>query len=134
MVIFKKKKSVLIIDDEQNILQICSILFSKWGFEAKTADSGAMGVTIAKDSKFDIILLDVTMPEEDGFEVCLRLRNLPATKNVPVIFLTGLSNPKVVDKAYEYGATGFVVKPIDSLKLKSKVEEILAISIQEKEQ
>ena len=114
---------ILAIDDEQAIRDL--IKRGLTGHEVITASDGPEGLEEAHRSTPDLVLLDVTMPEMDGFEVCRRLRASPVLATVPVIFLT--ARGALADKleGFDAGADDYVVKPFDLQELEVRVEAVL---------
>ena len=76
------------------------------------AETGRQGINLAESSHPDLILLDVIMPGMDGIETCRRIKSLPAGKDIPIIFLTALSDPQSVVKGFEAGSVDYISKPI----------------------
>lgn len=110
-------QTILIIDDTpDNLTHISTLLKEK--FKVKVATNGGKGLTIAAtDPKPNLILLDIMMPEMDGFEVCQKLKADPGTAAIPVIFLSGKSESADIEKGMSLGAQGFVSKPVEPEKL-----------------
>jgi putative two-component system response regulator len=115
-----EKKTILTVDDApENIDIVKAILVPD--YIVKAAINGKMALKIAQSQKPDLILLDVLMPGMDGFEVCRQLKLDPATRDIPVIFLTGETDPTSEAKGLELGAVAFVLKPADPTLLKDCV-------------
>ncbi|MBF0286982.1 MAG: response regulator [SAR324 cluster bacterium] len=122
--------TILVIDDQQDNLIVLSTLLQELLEDAKvvTAQSGAEGIEKAKHEKPDTILLDVIMPEMDGFEACLRLKSNEQTKHIPVIMLTAIqSDVESRTKALELGADAFLSKPVDETELIAQINAMLRI-------
>ena len=115
---------VLIIDDEPDIREIISIAFNLRWPEASvlTAGSGAQGLEITREEKPDIIILDVTLPDAEGFEVCKQIR---ALTDAPVVFLTARDSEVDKVKGLEAGADDYIVKPFNHLELLARVRAML---------
>lgn len=112
--------TILVVDDNPvNLKMITDYLGKEIGFHMLTAKSGKSGLERARRGQPDIILLDVLMPGMDGFETCHRLKAQPETKDIPVIFMTALSDTKDKVKGFEAGGVDYVTKPIQQ-------EEVLA--------
>lgn len=101
---------VLIIDDERGILKMYSQYLEHAGIEVITALDGSTGVSMAKEKKPDVILLDIIMPRYNGLDVLRDIRTNAETKNIPVFLLTNLPEESTGDKAKELGASGYLVK------------------------
>jgi len=123
------KYCILIVDDEPaNLDLLRGILHEK--FKVKAAINGVQALKIAlKDPAPDLILLDIVMPEMDGFSVLAHLRDDSRAENIPVIFISANADSEQKQKGIELGATGFLSKPINPQMLYSLIEEILNISI-----
>jgi CheY-like chemotaxis protein/two-component sensor histidine kinase len=108
-----KKNTLLIVDDDTaNLMELISILQSDYTVQA--AKDGISAITIAEKSKPDLILLDVMMPDMDGFEVINELSKSDATKNIPVIFITGLKKNGSESEGLAHGAVDYIHKPFDA--------------------
>ncbi|MEM7034090.1 MAG: response regulator, partial [Chloroflexota bacterium] len=107
-----KGKTVLIIDDHPTNLSVIAEFLENEGFEIMVAQDGKQGMEQAYLGQPDIILLDVMMPEIDGFETCHLLKQDERTKTIPVIFLTALANENDKVKGFEAGAVDYITKPI----------------------
>lgn len=110
-------QTILIIDDTpDNLTQISSILKEK--FKVKVATNGAKGLSIAStEPRPNLILLDIMMPEMDGFEVCQKLKSNDSTSSIPVVFLSGKADSSDIEKGLSLGAQGYLTKPVDPEKL-----------------
>lgn len=118
----ESKHRILLIDDDPLMRQIVRTTLVKDGYEISEASSGEEGLARAKANRPDLILLDVMMPDLDGFEVCHRLRSFPLTVNVPIIMLTALGdmNDKVL--GMQMGADDYITKPFDPREMRSRIE------------
>lgn len=106
-----EKKLVLVVDDAPVNLQVVSAIL-KDDFKVRIATSGAKALDLVKAEPHpDLILLDVTMPEMDGYEVCGILKATPEVKDIPVIFLTGKTETEDETKGFEVGAVDYIHKP-----------------------
>jgi two-component system alkaline phosphatase synthesis response regulator PhoP len=114
-------KTILIVDDEKDILDLLKYNLQKEGFHILTASNGAQALERA-ERKPDLILLDVMMPEYDGWEVFRRLRKNPATERIPVIFLTAKDSETDEVVGLELGADDYITKPVSIPKLIARVK------------
>ncbi len=116
---------VLIIDDDQEIMEWLSTDLKLSGFFTDTANNGLTGLQKTQNGNYDLIILDVMMPEMDGFEVCKNLRKSAKTKDTPVILLTakGTLEDKVV--GFDSGADDYLVKPFDIQELLVRIRALL---------
>ena len=120
----KEKNSVLIIDDEKaNCLAIAQILKNEYTVYVST--DGYDGIEVAKRNQPDVILLDVIMPRIDGFAVIAILKNTFETKNIPVIFVTGLGNEEDEEKGLSLGAEDYISKPFSPAVVKLRVQKTI---------
>ncbi len=124
----KKKNSILVIDDNANNLKLLNTVLAKCGYVVRLATSGQMALNSCASSPPDLILLDITMPGMDGFEVCRRIKNDPAAHDIPVIFLSALKEEGDIVQGYEVGGVDFVTKPFNAKVLKSRVQTHLTIN------
>jgi two-component system alkaline phosphatase synthesis response regulator PhoP len=116
---------VLLVDDEQDILVLLKYNLEKENFLVQTASNGKEGIEVAKEFKPDIIVLDVMMPEMDGIETCLELRQIPDLKNVLITFLTARGEDYSQIAGFDSGADGYITKPIKPRVLVSRLKALL---------
>jgi len=121
----KDNRAILIIDDDDDIRGFLSDLLSTEGYQTQGAASGAEGIEIARRSKPDMVLLDIMMPEMDGYEVCERLKTDAATRDIPIIMVTVKNDITDISRSLVTGASGFIVKPFDPDALLLLVEMVL---------
>jgi sigma-B regulation protein RsbU (phosphoserine phosphatase) len=127
MIEFDKKKLVLVVDDAPANLQVVRSIL-KDDFKILLATSGAKALDLAKaEPKPDLILLDVVMPEMDGYEVCGILKTTPEAKDIPVIFLTGQTETDDETKGFEVGAVDYIHKPFSPAVVKARVHTHLVL-------
>lgn len=107
-------KSVLLIDDEWMIQQAVKARLTACGFAVTVAGDGPAGLEEARNGRPDVVLLDVRMPDMDGFEVLRQLRADPTTAGIPVIFLTANVQDSTRQEARNAGAAGFLSKPYEA--------------------
>lgn len=113
----------LVADDVPMIRKLVEFHLKQVGFEISNAADGAEALTLAENSKFDLILLDIMMPEMDGLEVLRRIRTGTVNKGTPVIIMTAYGDSANVKKAVEYGANDFIVKPVEQVSFRKKIIE-----------
>ena len=114
------KKTLLLVDDAPANLDILIDFLDE--YETIDTTEGNEALELAKTEKVDLILLDIVMPEIDGFEVCRRLKNDPKTQEIPVIFLTSRSDDESIERAYEVGGVDYVTKPFRKKELLSRIK------------
>ena len=118
---------VLIVDDTKNIHALVKARLNGEPVELHSCFSSADGLAMAGTLLPDLILLDVDMPDMDGFEVCRRLKGHPATMNIPVVFLTGAGSTDEKIRGLELGAVDYVTKPFEPAELRARVRAALRI-------
>jgi two-component system cell cycle response regulator len=112
---------ILIVDDTAENLDIAGNLLAKDQYDIYIADSGQMAIDLAANHVFDLILLDIMMPDIDGFETCKRLKQLPTLRQVPIIFLTARAEIDSVIQGFEIGAVDYIRKPFNPVELRARV-------------
>ena len=118
-------KSILVVDDtETNIDILVDILDTD--YEVSVALDGESALEYLEEELPDCILLDVMMPGIDGFETCKRIKADNRTKDIPIIFITAMTEDDEMQKGLSLGAVGYIGKPIDPKGVKAKVQEVLA--------
>jgi CheY-like chemotaxis protein len=118
-------KRILVVDDDENILNLERTILEQKGFEVTTVGGGHDALRILGEKKFDLVLLDVMMPEIDGFTVCRRIKDDPRLKDVPVIFLTAKGGGEALAEGFESGAIMYINKPFTANKLLTIVNTML---------
>ena len=122
-----KTPHILIVDDEPNIVMSLEFLMRKNGYQVGIARNGTEALAAIAQTPFDLILLDIMMPDVDGYQVCRQLRQNPARTSTKVIFLSAKSREADVQKGYEVGADLYIPKPFSTRQLMEKVRELLAM-------
>ncbi|MET3897252.1 two-component system cell cycle response regulator [Devosia sp. UYZn731] len=118
---------VLIVDDIPTNVRLLEARLTAEYYEVVTASSGPQALEICNNSDVDIVLLDVMMPDMDGFEVCRRLKSNPKTHHVPVLMITALDQPSDRVKGLEVGADDFLTKPVDDMQLMARVKSLVRL-------
>jgi len=118
-------RKILVVDDEERVRDMIGFRLGLFGYEVLKAANGQEALEIARQERPDLVLLDITMPELDGFQVCSRLKQDEATENIPVIMLTARAEAEDVRRALESGASDYIVKPYDPAVLQEKVSRNL---------
>ena len=119
-------KQVLIVDDEDRIRELVQACLEELGgWATLTAASGKEGLKIAQTESVDAILLDVSMPDMDGYTVCEQLQANSVTQSIPVIFLTAKVQPSDRARIAQMGIAGVITKPFEPLTISQNVAEIL---------
>lgn len=120
----KQKIKVLVVDDEPDIIEILKYNLLKEGYDVATAEDGIKGVKIASKFQPDVILLDIMMPNQDGVETCLQLRQIPELKNTFIIFLTARMEEYSEVAAFDVGADDYITKPIKPRAMMSRISAL----------
>jgi two-component system cell cycle response regulator len=118
---------VLIVDDIPTNVRLLEARLTAEYYEVMTASSGPQALAICDSQEVDIVLLDVMMPDMDGFEVCKRLKANPRTHHVPVLMITALDQPSDRVKGLEVGADDFLTKPVDDMQLMARVKSLVRL-------
>jgi signal transduction histidine kinase len=122
--------NILIIDDTPANLDVLTQFLAQRGHKVRPAISGEAGLHVAVRTQPDVILLDVQMPEMDGFEVCTRLKADPATQSIPVIFLSARDGLEDKVHAFDVGGVDYITKPFQVMEVLARVESQLRIQWQ----
>ncbi len=119
--------TILVVDDGPENLEVISGLLKDL-YKVKVANNGERALQIAEGTNPpDLILLDVMMPQVSGYDVCMRLKGNPATRDIPVLFLTALSSTEDETKGFELGAADYITKPVNPAILRARVQTHLRI-------
>lgn len=118
---------ILIVDDTPENLRLLSVMLSKQGYQVRKAINGQMALTAVQALKPDLILLDIMMPELDGYEVCQQLKMKPETANVPVIFLSALDDAFDKVQAFRVGGADYITKPFHFEEVLARVQHQLTL-------
>jgi two-component system alkaline phosphatase synthesis response regulator PhoP len=120
-----KKEKILLVDDEPDIIDLISYNLEKEGYDIKSADNGRDAIQIAKDFIPDLILLDVMMPEMDGIETCVELREIETLNSSIIAFLTARGEDYSQIAGFDAGADDYISKPIKPRVLLSRIPALL---------
>ena len=124
---------VLVIDDDATQRVLVQETLRQAGFDTEEAENGTDGIARTAELRPDLVILDVVMPDLDGFTVCRGLRGNPKTQHIPILMITGLEDEKSIARAFEAGATNFLTKPINWALLPHHIRYILRSSAVEDE-
>ncbi len=113
---------ILVVDDEKTLVKGIKFNLENEGYQVECAYDGAAAVELARNERFDLLILDVMMPEVDGLEACMRIREF---SNVPIIMLTAKSEDADKLMGFECGADDYLTKPFNILELKARVRALL---------
>ncbi|MCP4161740.1 MAG: response regulator [Deltaproteobacteria bacterium] len=123
----KHNSRILVVDDTLKNIQVVGKILREQGFKVSVAQSGKNALEIVRKTPPDLILLDIIMPEMDGFETCKRLKEDEANRTIPVIFLSALAETKNKVKGFKIGAVDYVTKPIEAEELLSRIDLHLTV-------
>ena len=113
---------ILVIDDDVAITELMSMLLKTFGFEVLTTNIGEEGIRIAREANPNVILLDLMMPDLDGWQVCKEIRK---TSTVPILILSAINDPRTVASVLDVGADDFLVKPVPSGVLVANIKKLI---------
>lgn len=118
-------KKILLVDDSATVLMMEKMILSQGRYDLCTAKNGVEAVARARTDRPDLILLDVVMPQLDGFGALAAIRGDDATREIPVIMVTTRSEADSLEKGYARGCNDYVTKPVNSSELLAKVRNLL---------
>jgi two-component system, sensor histidine kinase and response regulator len=118
---------ILIVDDVEENVMISSAILKKSGFQIQSAKSGADCIRLAQELMPNLILLDINMPGMNGIEACAILKENEATRNIPIIFLTAISEASHIVRAFQAGGVDYIIKPFRTQELLARVNVHLAL-------
>ena len=121
------KYHILIVDDVMDNIQVAMNILKEENYEFSFASSGESAIELLKNSKFDLVLLDVMMPGLDGYEVCMWMKEDSSVHDVPVIFLTAKSDVDSIRKGFESGGQDYIIKPFHADELLARVQTHLEL-------
>jgi CheY-like chemotaxis protein len=110
-------KRILVVDDDEMVLMALNELLKPEGYEVHAVSSGEDALERVKQNEYDLLMLDIIMPEMNGFELCKKIREREALKETPIVFLTAKSREEDKEQGIEAGANLFLSKPISPDKL-----------------
>jgi two-component system alkaline phosphatase synthesis response regulator PhoP len=116
---------VLVVEDEQDVAELIRYNLAKEGYEVRLAASGVEGLKQARETRPDVILLDIMVPQLNGWEVCRRLKQDPETRGVPVIMVTGRVEEGDKVLGFEMGADDYVTKPFSPRELVARIRAVM---------
>jgi CheY-like chemotaxis protein len=116
------KQRLLLIEDDYDVAEMLLMYFTSQGYETLHADNGSDGVMLARSQFPNLILLDIMLPDMDGYDVCLRLRRMALTKFIPILFLTQRDERASKVRGLELGADDYITKPFDVDELRLRVK------------
>ena len=119
-------QKILVVDDEPNIVQSLAFVFNREGFDVATAGDGVQAMSMIRDSKPNPLILDIMMPNKNGYEVCQEIKSDPELKDIQVLMLSSISNENSRRHAMSQGADDYTNKPFSPMQVVTRVKELLA--------
>ncbi len=119
------RSRILLVDDEPDIVETVSFMLQSRNYQVSVASGGQEGIEKAREEHPDLLLLDIMMPDIDGYDVCMKLKGDADTKDIPIIMLTAKGESEAVLKSHSIGADDYVVKPFSLPTLLSKLRKFL---------
>lgn len=119
------QKKILVVEDEESLLKLESILLTTKGYLVQGVTTGLAALEAIDEEMPDLVLLDVMLPKMDGFEVCSRIKENPATKHIPVILLTAKKTPEDIGRGQEVGADEYITKPFKSAMVMETIAKLI---------
>lgn len=124
----EKTETILVVDDRPDNVELLSMLLTLQGYQVEQSERGDLAIETAQARPPDLILLDISMPNMDGFEVCQKLKENTQTQNIPIIFISSLNEASDKAKAFEYGGNDYIAKPFQLEEVVARVRNQLQIS------
>jgi two-component system, sensor histidine kinase and response regulator len=129
----KPYNKILIVDDIPKNIQVVATNLQNAGYDISFAQDGQKALSLCEEESFDLILLDIMMPDMDGIEVCRRLKQHEKFQDIPVIFLTAKTDSDCITKAFEAGGVDYITKPFKTAELMARVKNHLTLQEQKKQ-
>ena len=121
-----QKKRVLIVEDEESLLKLETILLTVKGYEVSGASNGKAAMEKLSGGQFDLILLDIMLPDTDGYEICRRIKEDPRYADIPVVMLTAMKSIEDQERGAACGAEAYLTKPFKSALIIETIERLLS--------
>jgi twitching motility two-component system response regulator PilG len=119
-------KKILLVEDQESLLKLESILLTSRGFEVRGVSDGQAALAAIEEDIPDLMLLDIMLPDLDGFEICRMLKEKERTRKIPIIMVTARKSRMDVQRSKEAGADAYITKPFKSAMLIETIQKILA--------
>ncbi len=121
-------EKILIVDDDLETLRLISVMLQKQGYQVVSAKSGAEGLAMASSERPDMVVLDIMMPDSDGYQVARQLRDNPQTSAIPILMFTAKSQLESKVAGYEAGADDYLTKPVHPAELIARIKALFTRS------
>lgn len=118
----KPHKKILVVDDDVNVQEMLKECLEEVNYCVHAEGSAIKALNLVEKDSFDLLIIDIMMPDIDGLSLCKSVRNIKAYDRVPIIILTALSDAETMNDAMLYGAVDYIVKPFDMEALKEKIK------------
>jgi len=118
-------KKVLVVDDDPYILMSLEFLMKKNGYDVMVARNGIEALALVKQQKPDVILLDIMMPDVDGYEICEYIKKCDKLKHTKVVFMSAKTKETDIQKGYDLGAALYITKPFSTRDFVKKIKELV---------
>ncbi len=125
--VMKPATTILVVDDDADMREFLSSFFQQLNYQVAVASNGREAMAVAKATNPDVILLDIVMPDMDGYQVCRALKDDPATRFIPVILITVLRKLEDEVKGFEAGAHDYISKPYNKAELNARITAALRV-------
>jgi DNA-binding response OmpR family regulator len=119
-------KVIVIIDDEPSLVEMLSIYLRMKGFQTRSANTGQDGLALVQDENPALILLDLMLPDFDGYQVCRQLRSMTEFANLPILIVSAHVEQAIITRAEQAGASGYMTKPIRLPELLGEINRLLS--------
>lgn len=119
------EKKILVVDDEPYVIRSLTFVLEKQGYDVSSATNGEEAMAKVRESKPNLMFLDVMMPKKNGYEVCLEVKNDPSLSDIYIIMLTAKGQEADREKGLSLGADEFITKPFSPMKIVERANEIL---------
>jgi DNA-binding response OmpR family regulator len=118
-------KKVLVVDDDPYILMSLEFLMKKNGYDVMVARNGTEALEIVGKQLPDMVLLDIMMPDVDGYEICKHIKKTPKLKHTQIVFMSAKTKEADIQKGYDLGAALYITKPFSTRELVKQIKELL---------
>jgi len=117
----KTKKRILIVDDDVPLANMLVFLLTRAGCEAQVVHTGKEGMRLAQENKFDLIALDIDLPDINGFEICKEIKQRHFSRHTPIVFMSGRPLTEDIQRGLEAGAVDYIAKPFSVSEIVSRI-------------